>query len=118
VSLRGALLLLVGLVAFGFWRSERSADAVLAGLPGAGDPTRVVMVSAEWCGYCQRQLADFRAAGVPFIELDFDRAEGRKAVASLGGRGVPMTVIGNEVIHGYNRPQLQQHLTAIGYRLP
>ncbi|MBE5315514.1 MAG: glutaredoxin family protein [Xanthomonadales bacterium] len=111
------LVLLALLVAIGFWRSERSAEAALSALPGAGDPNRVLMVSAEWCGYCQQQLADFRAAGVRFTELDFDTSEGRDAVDALGGRGVPLTVIGDEVIHGYNRPALQQHLAAIGYEM-
>lgn len=111
------LVLLAVLVAMGFWRSNRSAQATLDDLPGAGDPNRVVMVSAEWCGYCQKQLADFRTAGVRFTELDFDQAEGRRAVEALGGRGVPLTVIGNEVIHGYDRPALQRHLAAIGYEM-
>lgn len=111
------LFLLALLVAIGFWRAGRSTQAALDGLPGAGDPNRVVMVSAEWCGYCQKQLADFRAAGVRFTELDFDQREGRDAVEALGGRGVPLTVIGNEVIHGYNRPALQRNLSAIGYQM-
>lgn len=111
------LVLLAALVAIGFWRSNRSAQEILDTLPGAGDPSRVVMVSAEWCGFCQKQLADFRAAGVRFTELDFDQADGRNAVEALGGRGVPLTVIGDQVIHGYNRPALQQHLAAIGYEM-
>ncbi len=117
MSARHWLLILAVLIAIGFWRSERSAKAALEGLPGTGDPNRVVMVSAEWCGYCQKQLADFRAAGVRFTELDFDKTEGREVVEALGGRGVPMTVIGDEVIHGYNRPALQKHLAAIGYEM-
>ncbi|SDD13367.1 glutaredoxin family protein [Aquimonas voraii] len=111
------LVLLALLVAFGVWRSEWSTQAALDSLPGAGDPSRVVMVSAEWCGYCQKQLAEFRSAGVRFTELDFDTAAGREAVEALGGRGVPMTVIGDEIIHGYNRPALQQHLAAVGYEM-
>ncbi len=117
MSGRHWLLILAVLIAIGFWRSDRSAQATLNTLPGAGDPSRVVMVSAEWCGYCQKQLAEFRAAGVRFTELDFDLAEGREVVEALGGRGVPMTVIGDEVIHGYNRPALQKHLAAIGYQM-
>lgn len=117
MSGRAWLVLLALLVAIGFWRSERSAEAALDSLPGAGDPSRVVMVSAEWCGYCQKQLAEFRAAGVRFTELDFDTSAGREAVEALGGRGVPMTVIGDEIIHGYNRPALQQHLAVLGYEM-
>lgn len=117
MSARVWLLLLAVLMAIGFWRSGRSLDAALNSLPDAGDPSRVVMVSAEWCGYCQRQLAEFRAAGVRFTELDFDTVAGRDAVEALGGRGVPMTVIGDEIIHGYNRPALQQHLAVLGYEM-
>jgi mycoredoxin len=117
VSLRTLLFVLAALVVIGLLRSQSSREAALNGLPGAGDPSRVLMVSAEWCGYCQRQLADFRAVGVRFTLLDFDQAEGRDTVEALGGRGVPLTVIGDEVIDGYNRPLLAQKLAAIGYEL-
>jgi mycoredoxin len=109
------VLVVLGLVAL--VRSGPSQQDVLARLPDAGNPKRVLMVSAEWCGYCQRQIADFKSAGVGYTVLDFDQHEGRSLVADLGGRGVPLTVIGDEVINGYNRPLLKQQLAAIGYTL-
>lgn len=111
------LPVLIVLVLAALWRSGPSQQDALARLPDPGNPRRVLMVSAEWCGYCQRQIAEFKAAGVRYTVLDFDQREGRSAVADLGGRGVPLTVIGDEVIHGYNRPLLKQQLAAIGYAL-
>jgi glutaredoxin len=76
----------------------------------------IVMLGAEWCGYCQRLKAGLDAAKVPYTELDVeDGGAGEDAFASLGGRGVPVTVIGQEVVHGYNTARLSKLLSERGH---
>jgi mycoredoxin len=76
----------------------------------------IVMLGAEWCGYCQRLKAALNAAQVPFTELDVeDGGAGYDAFAALGGRGVPVTVIGQDVVYGYNTQRLAQLLSAQGH---
>lgn len=76
----------------------------------------IVMLGAEWCGYCKRLKAGLEAAGVPYTELDVeDGGTGQEAFAALGGRGVPVTVIGQQVVHGYNTARLGQLLSERGH---
>ena len=76
---------------------------------------RIVMIAAEWCGYCRKQQRDFERAGVRYRVLDYDQAEGKKASRALGTRGVPITVIGQSVVNGYRPEELDAHLRPLGY---
>jgi glutaredoxin len=77
--------------------------------------TKIIMIAAEWCGYCRKQQKDFEQAGVRYRVLDYDQAEGKLASNALGTRGVPITVIGQNVVAGYRTDQLDAHLTPLGY---
>jgi glutaredoxin len=76
---------------------------------------RIVMIAADWCGYCRKQQRDFERAGVRYRVLDYDQAEGKSASRALGTRGVPITVIGQQVVHGYRPEELDAHLRPLGY---
>ena len=75
----------------------------------------IVMLAAEWCGYCRKQQKDFELAGVRYRVLDVDQEEGQRAARALGTRGVPVTVIGQQVIRGYDTVALGQGLAPLGY---
>lgn len=104
------VVLLAGLV----WNKKREMER--------NDPRRqtgesgIVMLGAEWCGYCQRLKAALDEARVPYTELDVeDGGAGYDAFVALGGNGVPVTVIGQEVVHGYDTGRLDQLLSARGH---
>jgi glutaredoxin len=90
---------------------------------GADDPRlhtgdqRIVMLAADWCGYCRKQRGDFERANVRYHVLDVDTPEGDRAMRALGARGVPVTVIGQNVVRGYDRARLDEHLSPLGYRV-
>lgn len=77
----------------------------------------IVMLAAEWCGYCRKQQKDFEMAGVRYRVLDVDTEEGDRAASALGTRGVPVTIVGQQVIHGYDTASLKQNLAPLGYRI-
>ena len=63
----------------------------------------VTLYGTEWCGYCTRTKKFLDAKGIPFIELDIEKsAEASAEFYRLGGRGVPVVTVGDQVIHGYN----------------
>lgn len=78
---------------------------------------RIVMLAAQWCGYCRRQRKEFDAADVRYKVLDIDTPQGERALHAIGARGVPVTVIGQDVIRGYDTAALQEKLTPLGYRV-
>lgn len=64
---------------------------------------RVVMYSAAWCGVCKRAAAYFRAKRIPFTEYDVERsAKGQADFKRLGGRGVPVILVGKARMNGFS----------------
>ena len=112
--------LLVVLGAVGGWLHFREPS-----VPGMhpDDPrhetgdARIVMLAAEWCGYCRRQQAEFERANVRYRVLDVETPEGDRAMQALGSRGVPTTVVGQSVVYGYDTAALQERLAPLGYRV-
>lgn len=119
MALPPRLLFAIAGVAFAaivFWPG-RQADAVTRARALVGDG-KVVMLSAEWCGYCNRLRADLNRRNVPFAEFDVEKTSaGRGAWKELGGRGVPVTLVGDQVIRGYD-PQRILALAASGRAAP
>ncbi len=113
------LLVIIGMAGGLHAWSNRERPAVLQ----PGDPrlqtgdARIVMLAADWCGYCRKQQADFERANVRYTVVDVDTPEGDQAMQAVGGRGVPVTLIGQNVVHGYNTPALDKHLSPLGYRI-
>ena len=83
--------------------------APLALFVGGGldyDPARdgeVVLLSTSACSYCARMRSFLRAGGVPYRELDVERdAEGRQRFAAIDGFAVPVLMVGDVVVRGYD----------------
>lgn len=107
------LLLLVGLT---HWYANRGL--------AAGDPRQstgsdgVVMLSATWCGYCDRLRQDLDRSGLSYRELDIERdPEGVAAWKAINGRGVPLTVVGQTLVPGYNPSEVLRRARAAGHSL-
>lgn len=78
------------------------ADMVPASVRSELQGHQVVMLSATWCGYCKRLKADLREAKIPFKVLDIENtALGRRMAKELDIAGVPTTIVGDQVISGY-----------------
>ena len=74
---------------------------------------QVTMYATSWCGYCAKARALFRAEGVAFVEHDIERSpEANAQHKALGGRGVPLIVIGNQTIKGYSEQRIRAALAA------
>jgi glutaredoxin 3 len=70
----------------------------------------VKIYTTPTCGYCHQAKAFFTQTGVPFEEVDVsaDRAAAQEMVDLTGQMGVPVIVIGDEVIIGFDRARIQQ----------
>lgn len=73
--------------------------------------TNVVMLSASWCGVCKRARAWMKQNGVAFTEYDVERdSVGREKFRRLGGRGVPIILVGDQRMDGFSAARLQAML--------
>lgn len=114
------LVLLAALALAGGWmhlRAETPQTLHPDDPRSATGETGIVMLAAEWCGYCRRQQAEFAAGKVRYRVLDIDTPDGARAMRAIGARGVPVTVIGQNIVRGYDTPMLGKHLQPLGYRI-
>jgi glutaredoxin len=90
-----------------FW-SAKSVTVISAA--NAAQP-EVTLYATEWCGYCAAARQLFETNGIAYTELDVEKSSaGYEGHKKLGGKGVPLIVIGDEVIRGYSEDQIRSNL--------
>lgn len=107
------ILLVVALILF-------SMDRLAAHLhqPKQGS-TDVIIYSTEWCPYCKVLRNTLNQYKIPYVEYDTEQSiRGFTGYWALRGRGVPLSVIGEAVIHGYDGQVITDALVDAGYDIP
>jgi glutaredoxin len=92
--------------------------------PTRNNPARnVIVLSASWCGYCNTLRQHLTELEVPYTDLDTEHTtEGRWAFSAVHGRGIPITIVGDQVIRGLGKKparweSLDNALRHAGYAL-
>ncbi|WP_411832666.1 glutaredoxin family protein [Pseudoxanthomonas mexicana] len=111
------LLLLAAAGGLHHWAGNRAPELLPDDPRHLTGDKGIVMLAAEWCGYCRKQQGDFERASVRYRVLDIDTPDGERAMRALGARGVPVTVIGQDVVRGYDTASLDARLAPLGYRV-
>ena len=63
----------------------------------------VVMYATAWCPYCAKARAYFKRTNTAYVEHDIEKsAEAHAEFKRLGGRGVPLILVGGEKLRGFN----------------
>ena len=74
----------------------------------------VTVYSTPTCAFCKTEKQWLESLGVSYINRDIEVEEGARdeLLAHVDGdfRGVPTTVIGDEIIVGFDRPKLTEAL--------
>jgi glutaredoxin len=87
-------------------------------------PRHVIVLSASWCGYCMSLRHHLTELRVPYTDLDTEHTtEGRWGFAAIHGTGVPVTIVGDQVIRGLGTTaspwdKVDRALKTAGYALP
>jgi len=87
-------------------------------------PHHVIVLSASWCGYCMSLRHHLTELKVPYTDLDTEHTtEGRWGYVAVHATGVPVTIVGDRVIHGLGSKdapwaKVDAALTTAGYRFP
>ena len=65
--------------------------------------TGITMFSTDWCGHCRNARRYFAAKGIAFTEVDIEKSStGYKEYKDLGGKGVPLILVGKKVMRGFS----------------
>jgi glutaredoxin len=63
----------------------------------------VVMYATSWCPYCAKARDYFAKKGISYVEYDIERSAATNAeFKRLGGRGVPLILVGGEKMSGFS----------------
>ena len=90
------------------WRSDVRPGAIAEA--NAQQP-EVALYATSWCPYCAKTREYFRMHGIHYTEYDIEHnAAAEKGYRRLRGNGVPLVVVGEQVIHGYNPEAMEDAL--------
>lgn len=85
--------------------------------PAAGDPPKAagsitpVMYATEWCGYCAQARKYFAKKGIRYVEHDVEKSASANAeFRRLGGKGVPLILVGEQKMNGFSEPAMEAML--------
>jgi glutaredoxin-like YruB-family protein len=76
----------------------------------------VVVYTTPTCPYCNQVKQFLAQRGVTFTERDVsvDRAAAMEMIQKTGQQGVPVTIINDQAVVGFDRPRLEQLLAGQG----
>jgi len=87
-----------------------SGRRVAAHMPG-----RVVLYSADWCGWCRKAKRHLDGMGINYEIRDIDIPENlNDLVAKTGQKGIPVLDVGGRIVTGFAPDQYEQLLRARG----
>lgn len=100
------LLVVLALVAAGSAAAQgiyREANTVPVPRTQAAAAGPVVMYATSWCPYCAKARAYFGRKGIAYTEYDVEKSPTANAeFKRLGGRGVPLILVGREKMSGFS----------------
>lgn len=76
----------------------------------------VVIYTAEWCPFCRKLRAFLDHREIPYIEYDVEHSlQGVLGFWALRGTGVPVSVIGPDIVYGFDIEKIEISLAGLGY---
>jgi glutaredoxin-like YruB-family protein len=65
----------------------------------------------DWCGYCKQALSYMSSKGIPYVAYNIEKDNSAKQRhKELGGRGVPLIIIGANKMSGFSEENLEYYL--------
>lgn len=118
------LLYCVSLSAEQSWPDDdQSAEAFAREIINAGreryrqeqaEKRKVVMFATSWCSYCRMARTYFKNHGIDYTEYDIEKNRAaRLEYERLNGRGVPLIVVGEQLMRGFSADRFNSMYRAI-----
>jgi glutaredoxin-like YruB-family protein len=65
----------------------------------------------DWCGYCKKALNYMKSKAIPYVAYDIEKdSAAKQRHKELGGRGVPLIIIGSNKMNGFSQESLEFYL--------
>ena len=97
-------------------QTQAELEKLLAARNGASQPggsKKVVVYTTARCPACVMAKQYFAKKGVPYEEIDVEKSpQGREAFQKLGGRGVPLIMVGTKRMEGFSSQAIDAALAA------
>lgn len=75
----------------------------------------VTLLTADWCKVCKAAKAYLNARGIAYTDLDVEKdPEGKKRYKELGGKAVPIILVGKQRMNGFSEQRLNDMLKTAG----
>jgi glutaredoxin-like YruB-family protein len=89
-----------------------SQDAQTQDAVQGGSEPRVKIYTTETCGYCKMAKEFFQKNNVEYAEYDVGRDLPRRQemIEKSGQMGVPVIMVGTDMVVGFNKPRLSELL--------
>lgn len=95
------------------WTAACSRDVDVTELRSMVGDSPVVLMSTSTCGYCRELRHDLQKWGIAYTDFDVETSEdGMRAFELVNGRGVPILLIGDQLVHGYSPKRARELLLA------
>lgn len=79
-----------------------------------GTKSQVILYGTTTCPFCKEARSYFKSKNIPFVDYDVDLHEqGRKNFQKLNGEAVPLILIGDRKISGFNSQAIDDALGTI-----
>ena len=76
----------------------------------------VKILTTTWCGVCKQAKTYLAGKGISFSEYDIETSDvGMQEFKRLGGKGVPIILVGKQRMDGFSASRLDQMLKNVGY---
>ncbi len=77
--------------------------------------TKVLVYGTSTCPYCEKTRALLKTSQVAFADFNIDKADkAKKDFVELKGEGVPLIIIGNRRIEGFDPKAIEAALVNVG----
>lgn len=71
----------------------------------------IEMYATDWCGYCKAAENYMKSKGYPYVKYDIEKdSAAKQRHKELGGRGVPLIIIGANRMSGFSPGTLEYYL--------
>lgn len=113
MMVRIAMLRCAGLAIMLAMLAACSSQADIAKVRAAVGDAPVVLLSTSTCGYCKKLRKDLAGWDVAYVDVDVESdRNGQRAYDLVHGRGVPILLVGDTVVHGYAPDRTRELLAA------